>query len=90
MNFPDVEIRIVSPSELAGLLRHAKRCVAEGTLRPVAPPADAPFARTDLAGVPDEGPWPDYIEAYFEDARGRRYKLAVETYHGSGGSWSRV
>ncbi len=49
---------------------------------------DAPFAIRDVHAIPDEGPWPDYVEVYFEDSRGKRYKLAVETYHGFGGSWA--
>jgi hypothetical protein len=45
----------------------------------------------DIRTVPDDGPWPgDIIEAYFEDQSGQRYELSVETYHGSGGSWSKT
>jgi hypothetical protein len=89
MSFPDTEVRVSSPGGLARVLRDAKQCVAEGVLRQVRP-VDAPFAIDDLLTVPDEGPWPDYLEAYFEDRQGQRYKLVVETYHGSGGSWGRV
>lgn len=89
MSFPEAEARISSPGELAAVLREAKQCIAQGILRQVKP-ANAPFALDDLATVPDEGPWPDYLEAYFVDEHGKQYKLTVETYHGARGSWSRV
>jgi hypothetical protein len=71
------------------VLREVKQCVAQGILLQVKP-ANAPFALDDLTTVPDEGPWPDYVEAYFVDRHGKQYKLTVETYHGAGGSWRRV
>ena len=89
MSFPEDEARISSPGELAAVLREAKQCVAQGVLRQVKP-TNAPFALDDLSTVPDDGPWPDYVEAYFEDRQGKRYKLTVETYHGAGGSWGRA
>jgi hypothetical protein len=89
MVFPAVETKISSPAELTALLRNAKRCIANGTLRQVKP-NDSPFVNDDLGKVPDHGPWPDYVEAYFEDCFGHRYRLAVETYHGTGGSWGRA
>jgi hypothetical protein len=34
-----------------------------------------------------EGPWPDYIEWYFESTSGtKRYKFTANPYHGSGGN----
>jgi hypothetical protein len=89
MTFPEIETRISSPGQLAAVLREAKECVAKGVLRQVKP-TDAPFALDDLSTVPDAGPWPDYVEAYFEDNQGKLYKLTVETYHGAGGSWGRA
>jgi len=89
MSFPEVEARISSPGELAAVLRETKQCIAQGILRQVKP-GNAPFALDDLATVPDEGPWPDYVEAYFVDRDGQQYRLRVETYHGTGGSWGRV
>lgn len=86
MMFPDSEASISSPKELVEILRKAKQELARGTLRQINP-SNSPFAALDLSVMPDQGPWPDYFEAYFEDDQGRRYKLLVETYHGSGGSW---
>ena len=70
------------------MLCDVKRCLADGSLRQIRP-VNAPFALHDLMSVPDEGPWPDYVEAHFEDSSGQRYSLIVETYHGAGGSWKR-
>jgi len=89
MRFPEVETQISSPTELTEILRNAKQCIADGTLQQIKP-GNAPFAVDDLTVVPDEGPWPDYLEAHFVDHNGRRYKLIVETYHGAGGSWGRA
>ncbi len=89
MKFPEVESRISSRGELVELLQEIKRCIAGGTLQQVKP-GNAPFAVNDILTVPDEGPWPDYLEAFFEDSRARRYKLTVETFHGAGGSWQRA
>jgi hypothetical protein len=89
VSFPNIEARISSPGELATVLRQAKQCVARGILRQVKP-ANAPFALDDLASIPDDGPWPDYVEAYFVDLKGKQYRLTVETYHGAGGSWGPV
>jgi hypothetical protein len=87
-SFPETDMRISSPAELKAVLKDVKRCIGDGSLRLIRP-AGAAFAIDDLAAVPEEGPWPDFLEAYFEDGRGTRYRLAVETYHGTGGSWRR-
>ena len=89
MTFPEVERRISSPEALTAVLRDVKRCVANGTLSQTKP-ANAPLAIDDVTKVPDEGPWPDYVEAHFEDRNGQRYRLTVETYHGTGGSWAKA
>jgi hypothetical protein len=89
MPFPEQEIEISSPAQLRAVLVQAKHCVASGTLRHVRL-LEAPFAADDLSTIPDDGPWPDYLEGYFEDRDGTRYRLAVETCHGAGGSWSRA
>ncbi len=86
MSFPDIESAVSTPGQLAALLRETKECLAKGVLRQVKP-TSAPLALDDLWTVSDDGPWPDFIEAYFEDRQGKLYKLAVETHHGAGGTW---
>ena len=89
MTFPIPERKISSRDTFVSVLRDVKRCIADGSLRQMKP-ANAPFAIDDVTSVPDEGPWPDYVEAYFEDRVGQRYKLTAETYHGAGGSWEKI
>jgi hypothetical protein len=89
MTFPIAERQISSRDVFVSVLRDVKRCIADGSLRQIKP-ANAPFALDDVTSVPDEGPWPDYVEAYFEDRAGQRYKLMAETYHGAGGSWEKI
>ena len=60
-----------------------------GSNATISTPAElvAVTAAKDLA---EAGPWPDYIDMSFEDDAGNRYRLEVETYHGTGGSWKRL
>ncbi len=87
--FPDVEIAIRCPEDFVSVLQAVRNAIAQGTLVHVKP-AGAAFALDDILVLRDEGPWPDYVEAYFESAAtGARYRLSAETYHGAGGSWER-
>jgi hypothetical protein len=64
--------------------------VLHGELRQVS--VSSPFA-TDffILDLTLSGPWPDYIDRYFESALGsNRYKFTANTYHGSGGAWQTV
>lgn len=83
------ERRISSPETLTAMLRDLKECLVQGELYQVRP-LSTPFGIDDLDRIPNDGPWPDFIEAYFDDQNGQRYKLSVETYHGAGGSWEKV
>lgn len=77
--------------ELAQMLRELKRAVVQGIVRQVHPQQTVLLREIPLEDIPDKGPWPDYIEMYFEDVNTRAvYKLSVETYHGVGGSWERA
>ncbi|MCC7124476.1 MAG: hypothetical protein IT178_06495 [Acidobacteria bacterium] len=64
------------------------QAVRDGDLRQVASGATVFGADEDILAIVPEGPWPDYLKLHFVDTRtGMRFKLTVETYHGSGGSW---
>jgi hypothetical protein len=90
MSYSKGKLSIRSPQQLTSVLRDLKRALADGSLRQFSP-ADAAFAVADLNVVSDDGPWPDYLEAFFTDPNtGERYKLTVETYHGAGGTWERL
>ena len=51
-----------------------------------------PFASKDnVLSLAVEGPWPDYIEMYFEELQSsKQFKLAVETFHGAGGQLEEI
>jgi hypothetical protein len=84
--FPDIEVAISTPARLAEVIREIKRYLGNGELRQVSRPS-ASFSTEDVSRIPEAGPWPDYLEAHFEDRQGKRYRLTAETYHGAGGSW---
>lgn len=89
MNVLQNDIVISSPADLVSVLREVKAHLIAGELRQVDAPNE-PIISTRLVEISEEGPWPDYLEALLEDARGNRYRLSVETYHGTGGSWTRL
>jgi len=83
----ETEVLIQAPQDLVQILQEVRRALAEGTLKQIKP-ADAPEAMEDISTIDDAGPWPDYIEAYFENQKtGARFKLSAETFHGAGGKW---
>ena len=79
---------IRTPGELRALLKEIKQAVAQGLLEQIRPDP-SPFATDEvITGIPDEGPWPDYLELQFwVPSLKKRYRFSVETYHGSGESW---
>lgn len=85
--FPDDAQTIASPRQLTNLLSQLKQAVAAGGLHQIEP-RDAPLASpVHITVLGDRGPWPDYLELHFLGRDGTRYRLAVETYHGTGGRW---
>jgi hypothetical protein len=85
------EIR--SPSDLSKAIRVAKDNIEDGT---IVESRDRPDGRDrtqveSVLSVPDDGPWGDYLEFYFECSQCRQiFRLAAETYHGAGGQWKPV
>lgn len=88
MSILESNVTISTPAELVAVLREIGVYVAQGRLRQLrtATPLD-PGLTPNLS---EAGPWPDYIDMFYEDDAGSRYRLEVETYHGTGGSWSRL
>jgi hypothetical protein len=80
-----------SPNDLAKLLAEVKEAVCTGELNQITLPSE-PFAtKEDVQSLLPGGPWPDYLELYFEDGKtGKRYRLVAETYHGCGGRWEKA
>ena len=65
--FPYTEVEIVSPASLRQVLRSIRECLLRGELFPVERDGKA-GPLSDVTAIPPEGPWPDFIVAYFTDA----------------------
>ena len=85
--FPDENLSIGSPQELVGVLRRLRELIALGALVQVNK-SSTDFPSVLLADVSDDGPWPDFLDMRFRSPAGRWYRFSVETFHGTGGSWS--
>jgi hypothetical protein len=79
---------ISSPAELADVIRVVAEAVRSGELRALAL-SDEPFTEScDILQLSPTGPWPDFLDLRFEEVEtGKRFRLKVETYHGTGGRW---
>lgn len=75
-------IPIRSPEQYFDLLARVRRTIADGKLCLMA-------GNVELDSIAAGRPWPrDLVEHVFAcTGCGQRFRLAVETYHGSGGSW---
>ena len=77
-----------SPTELADAIRIVADAVRSGKLRPLVRTDDPCSEACDIRQLAPNGPWPDYLEMSFEEvATGERFRLAAETFHGTGGRW---
>jgi hypothetical protein len=85
--FPDEHVSVASPQDLAGVLRRLRELVATGALIPVTSSGTG-FPSVQFADVSEDGPWPDFVDFRFRSPAGRCYRLSVETFHGTGGSWT--
>jgi len=85
--FPDEHLSVASPEDLVRVLRRLRELVASGALVQMTK-SGTDFPPVLLADVSDDGPWPDFLDMRFKSPAGRCYLLSVETFHGTGGSWS--
>ena len=83
--------QIKSPDDLARLIEDVSLAVRAGKLKQISM-SGKPFAtQEDILNISPSGPWPDYLELFFEDTKtGEQYKLIAEIYHGRGGTWERI
>jgi hypothetical protein len=88
MGILESNVTISSPADFIAVLREINAYVAQGRLRQL--DVSNPFGRVALKEISESGPWPDYIDVFLEDNGGHRYRLEVETRHGTGGSWTRL
>jgi hypothetical protein len=80
------EFRIPNAHVMAKTIRLIKASVLDQTIVEV--DSNCRFAPDTFASFCDDKTWPDYINNLFQcTACGLQFRLEVETYHGSGGSW---
>jgi hypothetical protein len=82
---------IKSPDDLQQILRFIQNKLAIGDLveTVTAPQGVAGFSQDPFSTLAASGPWPDVLQYSFRcTACGQPFRLAVETYHGTGGTWS--
>jgi hypothetical protein len=85
------ERRIDSPADLSQIMCDIKLKISEGKLRQIWKSGSILSTDDPIEGIPEDGPWDDFLEMYFVDVEsGEEYRLLVETYHGSGGSWEKL
>ena len=78
-------VALRSPCELTHAIGLLRERVRSGALLDITQPAHSPSGRFD--NLPLTAPWPDYVEHYFHCSTcDHRFRLAVDTYRGSGGS----
>jgi hypothetical protein len=84
------DVSFTTVEEFKSLLSALRRKVSRGELRECK--VDSPFVtEKSILDVDVDGPWPDYIEWYFESAGSlKRYKFSANTYRGSGGKWQAI
>ena len=83
----NLEWKIRTPGELTKAIRILQGNLDDGALKEVE--GDSVLEQQPLLSLPETGPWPDIVNCHFAcTSWGERFKLAAETYHGSGGSWS--
>jgi len=88
-SLPDSDL-IESPTDLRRWLLKLRSLVAEGGLSQNFEIGNEFADGSAVSDIPIDGPWPDFIEWYFEAPTGVRYRFSVETYHGTGGCWQRL
>jgi len=81
---------IQTPQDLAHIIRVVKKSLEEGVLIESSywPKGRVRLHLPSFKDIPANGPWPDYIEYYFEElSTGHCFQLVCEIYHGHGGRW---
>lgn len=83
------DMDLLSPTQLESLLRKLKELLQSGALTHTRRQGTL-VTSVDFEQLNESGPWPDVIDEEFIDARGRRFHLFVDSYHGAGGKWARI
>lgn len=79
-------VQIRTPGEMAKAVRVIRANMQDAIIKDITQPDHT--ASAEFSDLSETGPWPDYVEHYFECTHcGARFRFAVETYHGAGGAW---
>lgn len=85
----DLTSSIRSRGDLSRAIGIVRANLDDGTLDEVAEGRNPTTER--FRDLPEAGPWPDIVSFRFRcTSCGAEYRLFADTYHGSGGSWSRA
>lgn len=85
-----LKYEIRSRRDLVQIIHCVKKCLEKGVLSESSywPEGRVRLHFPPFKDLPVNGPWPDYLEYYFEEpSTGRCFRLVCETYHGYGGKW---
>ena len=80
------------PQDMKRVIDLARAAVDSGALEEVTHFADGRplFRDMDFLDLPSDGPWPDIVCHYFRcTGCGGQFEFSANTYHGSGGEWTR-
>jgi hypothetical protein len=88
----ETPLPIRGAAEFEGVVERVRQAVADGVLQYDAYDPDLAFAgQPSFLSLDLGGPWPDVARYHFSCMScGQLFRLAVETYHGTGGRWSAV
>jgi len=88
----DTEIAIHGPAQLRRIAKKLQDAVRSGVFHATTPePSDILGAQTPFSELVLDGVLPDHIDYDFRCNRcGATFSLSVETYHGQGGTWSKL
>lgn len=86
--WPD-NLSIQSPGQFEKFLEDLKYWLDRGLIKQIQYGAQDTLS-VSIVDIPESGPWPDYLDAYFETETRILYQLSVDLYHGSGGHWKQI
>jgi hypothetical protein len=88
----DITVAVHSPGQLRRICEKVRAAASEGLLHYNSfESSREQIGQGDFMALAFQGPLPDVMRYHFEcPVCGNRYGLFVETYHGSGGEWTRL
>jgi hypothetical protein len=82
-----LSVEIQTPGDLSKALRVIRANLADSSITDVTQSNNSQSG--EFLNLEERGPWPDHLSYQFKCTRcGHQFRLAVETYHGAGGTWN--